>query len=228
MARFIYPLRSDWHRYLPDLAPPEVVPPSFEREEADGQLQRCKAEQPVRASRRTTQGCVAGPARTSQQACQIRRRITGKRPDPRVQCSCPRHSGGAGASRGEPLVKTLAELVLAQQEAIQAHSRACGFLLHLGRAPETSVAAQLISTSQASKQAMEKTPNSVKEPLRVLLLKMLMGSLLGRMGEISAGSELLAWPSLQSLAVTKNFYFLYILGGEKLLKFGEKWAVNNF
>ena len=38
----------------------------------------------------------------------------------------------------------------------------------------------------------------------------------------------LAWPPLQSLAVKKNFFFVQILGGEKLLKFGEKWAVNNF
>ena len=42
-------------------------------------------------------------------------------------------------------------------------------------------------------------------------------------------SNMLAWPSLQSLAVKKNFFFfLQILGGEKLLKFGEKWAVKIF
>ena len=40
--------------------------------------------------------------------------------------------------------------------------------------------------------------------------------------------NLLAWPSLQSLAVKKNFFFVQILGGEKLLKFGEKWAVKHF
>ena len=34
--------------------------------------------------------------------------------------------------------------------------------------------------------------------------------------------QLLAWPPLQSLAVRKNFYFVEILGGEKLLKFVEK------
>ena len=39
--------------------------------------------------------------------------------------------------------------------------------------------------------------------------------------------EVLAWPPLQSLAAKKNF-FVQILGGEKLLKFGEKWAVKNF
>ena len=39
---------------------------------------------------------------------------------------------------------------------------------------------------------------------------------------------LLAWPSLQSLAVKKNFFLVQILGGEKLLKFGEKWAVKSF
>ena len=39
---------------------------------------------------------------------------------------------------------------------------------------------------------------------------------------------LLAWLPLQSLAVKKNFFFLQIFGGEKLLKFGEKWAVKNF
>ena len=26
----------------------------------------------------------------------------------------------------------------------------------------------------------------------------------------------------------KNFFFVQSLGGEKLLKFGEKWAVKNF
>ena len=40
--------------------------------------------------------------------------------------------------------------------------------------------------------------------------------------------EVLAWPSLQSLAVKKKLFFVQILGGEKLLKFGEKWAVKNF
>ena len=40
--------------------------------------------------------------------------------------------------------------------------------------------------------------------------------------------KFLAWPPLQSLAVKKNFFFVQILGGEKLLKFGEKWAVKNF
>ena len=38
----------------------------------------------------------------------------------------------------------------------------------------------------------------------------------------------LAWPSLQSLAVKKKKKIVQILGGEKLLKFGEKWAVKNF
>ena len=37
----------------------------------------------------------------------------------------------------------------------------------------------------------------------------------------------LAWPPLQSLAVKKKTFFVQILGGEKLLKFGEKWAVKN-
>ena len=32
----------------------------------------------------------------------------------------------------------------------------------------------------------------------------------------------LAWPPLQSLAVKINFLFARMLGGEKLLKFGEK------
>ena len=40
--------------------------------------------------------------------------------------------------------------------------------------------------------------------------------------------HLLAWPPLQSLAVKKKNFFVLILGGEKLLKFGEKWAVKNF
>ena len=40
--------------------------------------------------------------------------------------------------------------------------------------------------------------------------------------------KILAWPSLQSLAVKKKLFFVQILGGEKLLKFGEKWAVKNF
>ena len=35
------------------------------------------------------------------------------------------------------------------------------------------------------------------------------------------------WPPLQSLAVKKKLFFVQILGGEKLLKFGEKWAVKN-
>ena len=39
---------------------------------------------------------------------------------------------------------------------------------------------------------------------------------------------ILAWPPLQSLAVKKKLYFVQILGGEKLLKFGEKRAVKNF
>ena len=39
----------------------------------------------------------------------------------------------------------------------------------------------------------------------------------------------LVWPPpLQSLAVKKNFFFVQILGGEKLSKFGEKWAVKHF
>ena len=38
----------------------------------------------------------------------------------------------------------------------------------------------------------------------------------------------LAWPSLQSLAVKKIFYFLKILGGEKLLKFGWKMGGEKF
>ena len=40
--------------------------------------------------------------------------------------------------------------------------------------------------------------------------------------------NVLAWPSLQSLAVKKKLFFVQILGGEKLLKSGEKWAVKNF
>ena len=40
---------------------------------------------------------------------------------------------------------------------------------------------------------------------------------------------MLARLPLQSLAVKKKlFVFLQILGGEKLLKFGEKWAVKYF
>ena len=42
--------------------------------------------------------------------------------------------------------------------------------------------------------------------------------------------KILVWLPLQSLAVKKKtfFFFVQILGGEKLLKFGEKWAVKNF
>ena len=38
----------------------------------------------------------------------------------------------------------------------------------------------------------------------------------------------LAWPHLQSPAVKKNFFFLQIFGGEKLLKFVEKCRWNIF
>ena len=41
--------------------------------------------------------------------------------------------------------------------------------------------------------------------------------------------RLLVWPPLQSLAVKKKtFELVQSLGGEKLLKFGEKWAVKYF
>ena len=46
--------------------------------------------------------------------------------------------------------------------------------------------------------------------------------------KIYFSSITLAWPPLQCLAVKKNFFFVQILGGEKLLKFGEKWAVKKF
>ena len=50
----------------------------------------------------------------------------------------------------------------------------------------------------------------------------------GIASERASPGFLLAWPPLQSLAVKKNFFFVQILGGEKLLKFGEKWAVKIF
>ena len=40
--------------------------------------------------------------------------------------------------------------------------------------------------------------------------------------------EFLVWLPLQSLAVKKKLFIVQILGGEKLFKFGEKWAVKNF
>ena len=39
---------------------------------------------------------------------------------------------------------------------------------------------------------------------------------------------LLAWPPPAEPRGEKKLFFVQILGGEKLLKFGEKWAVKNF
>ena len=38
----------------------------------------------------------------------------------------------------------------------------------------------------------------------------------------------LAWPPPAEPRGEKKLFFVQILGGEKLLKFGEKWAVKNF
>ena len=42
------------------------------------------------------------------------------------------------------------------------------------------------------------------------------------------GGETISVAPPQSLAVKKKLFFVQILGGEKLLKFGEKWTVNIF
>ena len=49
-----------------------------------------------------------------------------------------------------------------------------------------------------------------------------------RSRDLSRILKVLAWPPLQSPAVKKKFFFVQILGGEKLLKFGETWAVKIF
>ena len=40
--------------------------------------------------------------------------------------------------------------------------------------------------------------------------------------------EILAWPPPAEPRGEKKLFFVQILGGEKLLKFGEKWAVKHF
>ena len=45
---------------------------------------------------------------------------------------------------------------------------------------------------------------------------------------VHCNSLLLAWPPPAEPRGEKKLFFVQILGGEKLLKFGEKWAVKNF
>ena len=49
-----------------------------------------------------------------------------------------------------------------------------------------------------------------------------------RGGDFSVPHFKLAWPPPAEPRGEKKLFFVQILGGEKLLKFGEKWAVKNF
>ena len=91
---------------------------------------------------------------------------------------------GGEQGKADPLIRNLARLVLQQQEALQAHGRACGYLLHLGRSESLAIVPQLVQTSKAWKEAMEKASQSIREPLRVLLFKVVMGTLMMRMAEL--------------------------------------------
>ena len=119
------------------------------------------------------------------------------------QASRPRHADKD--SRGD-LVHSLARLVLQHQESLQAHNRSCGYVLHLGRHPDLSIVHLMTSTSMAWKEAMNKSPGQVKESLRVVLFKMIMANLVGRVAELSKESgETLA---KQSLNASKQFFEL--------------------
>ena len=152
--------------------------------------------------RLTASRCVVGSHGAANQPSNITRRIRFKRPDPAAAASTgsthatsaakrnpsrPR-LGGGDDTRVEPFVKSLAKLVLQQEEVLQAHSRACGYILHLGRTPEHSVVEQLIAGSKAWKQAVETHPSQIRKPLRALLYKLIMSSLMSKVADLTKES----------------------------------------
>ena len=193
MAQSERPLSSDWlsgeHAPTSDSLLPQV--PDLATTCEDGLL-------PLQAHGSPTSRCLGGSNGTTEQACKVRatapRQTTRPKAPPALSASAKRAPSRVRSSGGEdtkaktqtePLVKSLAKLVLQQQEAIQAHTGSCGYMLHLGRDPVYSVVEQLILASKAWKQAMEQQDSTVKEPLRALLLKLVMCLLMGKVAEMN-------------------------------------------
>ena len=76
---------------------------------------------------------------------------------------------------------------------------------------------------KVAKNPVEKVASNPVTSVAVMVF-----SALTQISEDCSRASTLAWPPLQSLAVKKNFFFVQILGGEKLIKFVEKVPVKYF
>ena len=116
------------------------------------------------------------------QADKEKQKEKGKEKDQKRRDSS-RAKGSASSGAEESLVRQLSRLVLQQQEQLQATLRSTSYVIHLGRGAD-GVVEHMLRATRRWKECLLEDATSIKEPLRVVLLKSLMSSLLLRHTEL--------------------------------------------
>ena len=100
-----------------------------------------------------------------------------------------RKGGEDSSSTQDTLVHHLARLVLSHQEQLQSMSRSTGVIFHFGRCQERGIVPNLMECSKAWKTTYTESPEKIREPLRVVLLKCILASLYLRVSELAKVTE---------------------------------------
>ena len=83
----------------------------------------------------------------------------------------------------------LARLVLSHQEQLQCMSRSTGVIFHFGRCQERGIVPNRMECLKAWKTTYAESPEKIREPIRVVLLKRILASLYLRVSELAKVTE---------------------------------------
>ena len=108
------------------------------------------------------------------------------------------------SSSEESMVRLLSRLVLQQQEQLSATLRSTSMVVHLGRESH-GIVSSMLAASKKWKDCMMEDSSKIKEPLRLVMFKVLMTSLLQRHMRLLSGSDTSA-ASVNALNAERCYY----------------------